>query len=418
MSSSKSFEDLVDRGKRRVKRAENKVIDKVERVVGKLDVVSKICVADENNEDRNSKRTAMARGSSGAESSSSTATSMPTVSEHEAAVPPQTTVSEEQIQYPIQFVPKSVSQPQLKPTNTFLNNVRGLSTEAIMAIYTALLAAYQAWSFKSDILSNQIPVSVVFPCLVAAFLLGYTIAPNNNIIDDDNKINQPGDESGVDAAAQQTSERGTSFSGTITPRSKEVADTNEKEDVYFSRAKHLVRRGKTHLKSFGRRYIKILPSDTTNSTAERSGGIGGLDFNTIANPQLFFTHLSPHKDAKAHQKKLRAPFFDEALMDHLLKYSDFKRSKMVLRKRKPDDFVEDAVQESEEMEEGVVVEEDKEVDIAMGRAPLLNTKAESLGEENDKLAYVVDSMCELRGMDLFLTDDPEEEVWRLPLLNE
>ena len=64
-------------------------------------------------------------------------------------------------------------------------------------------------------------------------------------------------------------------------------------------------------------------------------------------------------------------------------------------------------------------EREKITDISMGKAinaNMSNTRAESL-ETNETLS-IVDPMCELRGMDLFLTDDPEENIYRQPLLQE
>jgi hypothetical protein len=80
-----------------------------------------------------------------------------------------------------------------------------------------------------------------------------------------------------------------------------------------------------------------------------------------------------------------------------------------------EDYVEgeEEVKEEEEEEEGAGEEvEVKTGTILVGKAKLNNIQASRV------FKHVVNPLCSLRGMDLFVTDTPEEEIWRQPMLNE
>jgi hypothetical protein len=55
----------------------------------------------------------------------------------------------------------------------------------------------------------------------------------------------------------------------------------------------------------------------------------------------------------------------------------------------------------------------------IGNLELNDTRATVL-EENDLIlpSFIVDPLCKLRGMDLFLSDDPPGEIWKQPMLTE
>lgn len=55
-------------------------------------------------------------------------------------------------------------------------------------------------------------------------------------------------------------------------------------------------------------------------------------------------------------------------------------------------------------------------DSTIGHA-ILNHSHDSTFEE-EGLDHIVDPLCSLRGMDLFLGDNPEQEIWRQPILTE
>ena len=65
----------------------------------------------------------------------------------------------------------------------------------------------------------------------------------------------------------------------------------------------------------------------------------------------------------------------------------------------------------EEEEEGLGVRPTSGNNL-VGMAKLNNIRASRV------FTHVVDPLCSLRGMDLFVTDAPEEDIWRQPMLNE
>ena len=68
----------------------------------------------------------------------------------------------------------------------------------------------------------------------------------------------------------------------------------------------------------------------------------------------------------------------------------------------------------QEEEEGRGVSgSEEEVNYEMGTAPLGNIRASKL--ERD-FGEVVVPMCKFRGMDFFVGDFPEKEIWKQPLL--
>ena len=116
---------------------------------------------------------------------------------------------------------------------------------------------------------------------------------------------------------------------------------------------------------------------------------------------------------------MKAPFVDGPMMEHLLGYSDFHRHKTVKRRStqapESDSGRLDGTKEGNEEEDDECISE--RTDTSLGHANLNNTKADTL-ESDEKFSHVVDPMCDLRGMDLFLTDDPEEDIWLQPLLTQ
>ena len=118
-------------------------------------------------------------------------------------------------------------------------------------------------------------------------------------------------------------------------------------------------------------------------------------------------------------------------MDHLLNYSDFHRlvkkstkstmnvmAKVVRassarnesKSTEDDDMHWDEEEEEEEEKEedtgGEVGDTPTSGTISVGKAKLNNVRASRV------FTHVVDPLCCLRGMDLFVTDTPEEEIWR------
>lgn len=133
------------------------------------------------------------------------------------------------------------------------------------------------------------------------------------------------------------------------------------------------------------------------------------------------------------KRRMRAPFSDAPLMDHLLSYSDFRRLKKSTKEamakvvRAPSsrheskltvededasiNWEDEREEEEEEEEEGLGVRTTSGNNL-VGMAKLNNIRASRV------FTHVVDPLCSLRGMDLFVTDAPEEDIWRQPMLNE
>jgi len=107
----------------------------------------------------------------------------------------------------------------------------------------------------------------------------------------------------------------------------------------------------------------------------------------------------------------------------LFTYEDFGRQSTQRREEhviKKGHVTTKSHKEETMVEEYVVVseEEEEEEDIALGHAQLNNIRASGLAKYEEKKTHWIDPLCELRGMDLFLTDAPEESVWKQPLLNQ
>ena len=190
---------------------------------------------------------------------------------------------------------------------------------------------------------------------------------------------------------------------------------DHEEEHHFSRTRKMARRGKSHLKRFGRRYIK----DPTKAIAADVKDMAHTSKN-----QLFWSELAlPHEHDKAWEGRLAAPLKTEGpLMDHLLKYSNFKRH--VSRKRMPvaasaaaseatsaaeseaKTGVETTSEGSGEAGEGYAREPS---DNSLGRANLKNARASTL-ERDAQFSRVVHPSCDLRGMDLFLTDGESQDA--------
>ncbi|KAL7541820.1 hypothetical protein ACHAXR_012554 [Thalassiosira sp. AJA248-18] len=315
-------------------------------------------------------------------------------------------------------ISENAAQP---PTIVGTASNGGPSTETILIIYTVVVSAYQAWSFKSEILANQIPFSVVFPFLVVAFLLGYSMDTFFSSQDV-----QSGGGLGVDTRRQRGVYFATADSVTRTSIANSDDDDDDDDDAsdnQDSRTRQLVRRGRNKLKRFGRRYSKHFIY-TSDGQSNSGGGVGLAFNNALAKNPLFWSNLSrPHEDVKAWELKLKAPLFAEGpLMDHLLHYPDIRRRKS--GKKTAVIHNEDEVAETESDSQETKIkssDEDGEcneiTDISMGNAKLNNTKADSM-ESVELFSQTIDPLFDLRGMDLFLTDDPEENIWRQPLLNQ
>ena len=109
--------------------------------------------------------------------------------------------------------------------------------------------------------------------------------------------------------------------------------------------------------------------------------------------------------------------FSNDLMGHLLTYPDFSKCRAVLGTH---------LEAAASGEDSHTVTSPKtslkeslngsQIDTTIGHAKLRNSQDTSFQEEG--FDSIVDPLCRLRGMDLFLADYPEEQIWKQPVLIE
>lgn len=117
------------------------------------------------------------------------------------------------------------------------------------------------------------------------------------------------------------------------------------------------------------------------------------------------------KEVKEWELKLNAPFTEGPLMDYLLKYSDFWTHTEMLKKSNTRGSIMGDDNASDDVSGDGGKNESQRMDlISKGKVKLNDTRATAM-ESNTSFSHVVDPMCKLRGMDLFLTDDPQESIW-------
>jgi len=241
------------------------------------------------------------------------------------------------------------------------------------SIIWTVLAAYHVWTCMESIRSSQFPASVVSIFVGGAFLYGYNMGKRSLFLVEK-------EEGGVDDEP-----------GLLLLRERPVGEDEPAVEV-------------------GERRKWWKPPPTPKNRLRKRN-----KFKTI----LSHSPISK-RELKEWEIKLRAPFTDGPLMDHLLKISpDFGRKTKTLKKSQCKSVVGDdddaaaaaAARDGDETDERVIDH------APIGKVELNDTRANAL-ESHEDFSHVVDPMCKLRGMDLFLTDDPQEGIWRQPLLNQ
>lgn len=112
-------------------------------------------------------------------------------------------------------------------------------------------------------------------------------------------------------------------------------------------------------------------------------------------PNTFRSNLS----LSGMEERLPCIHLSTDLMRHLLTYQDFSTSVA------PAEIKQTASKAASFVE-----------DISLGHCVLNNSEDASF--EDEGFDYIVEPMCSLRGMDMFLADDPEVEIWKQPMLSE
>ena len=170
-----------------------------------------------------------------------------------------------------------------------------------------------------------------------------------------------------------------------------------------SKTKQLIRRI-----PLGRRHYAKVKSAYLNSTNKK--------YNRQESPIAeFFTNLKPAASDKSTTKSSPISW---GMMNQLLKNPDFGRRKSQVGEidmTTESGMKESCLQVQEELSDIAELEEEEgeeEENYEMGTAPLINMRASKLERKFD---YVV-PMCKFRGMDFFVGDFPEKEMWKQPLL--
>ncbi|KAL7546865.1 hypothetical protein ACHAWF_010195 [Thalassiosira exigua] len=285
-------------------------------------------------------------------------------------------------------------------------------SEAVLLAYASILTAYLGWGRRSPALVDEyrVPLSSVVPLLSLAFLLGYH-AKAYSAGRAAASIGESLSEIGSILTRRTSVVTNAVINGSRAPdgadeRRKSVAFSNATGDGPRSHVgfRDFMRRRRDSLRRFGNRYIKRDGSD--EGPIERTAPSSKKDARNRADDRLFWSSLSSsEKEFKECERRVRAAFSQGPFAHFHAKYPDLYR-RMSRRSR-----LEAETLRLEPFEESVTsVETTKAAveDLAMGNAKLNNTRAESL-EAVEEYTHVMDPMTELRGMDLFLSDDPEEE---------
>ena len=308
---------------------------------------------------------------------------------------------------------KSDNSKQTVPPNN--NNSQGGITQLILITLLSTSTIYQTILHKLDIVSNSIPFIVAVHWCILTFFIGVSSSSSSSSLSrdggmtmgmmDGEDVEGGGASSDVDQHDHQQERRVTFLSKEEQEHQKRSSNTRDlirripmgrrhyakmKESLFTQ--KQLQRRDSPLLEEF---FTNLKPA-FKNITPRFSGGSGSGSGGSDGGGEV--TPLS------------------EGMMIRLLKYSpDFGRRKSQMGEI--DNSIRAScrrVQEEEEEEVGDSgSEEEEEVNYEMGTAPLGNIRASKL--ERD-FGEVVVPMCKFRGMDFFVGDFPEKEIWKQPLL--
>ena len=286
-----------------------------------------------------------------------------------------------------------------KPQSATSNNMKRNSNVYILGFDSMLfvLVASHIWKERESILANQLPVSVVSILVGAAFYLGYKLDKRLSV------IGEIGEHKNIDQSKSQIKDK-----------------SIYKEKNYKS----------VHLE----RPLTVSRDDTSRRSI------------------LAYAPKNEY-EARAWEEALSAPLSHRSqLMQHLLKSSpDYSRRQISMRRlqkkirsmkfstlrgsvdrqtndagiREPyfpfDNYFDEGIQEEEDHDSEY--SDDRETYMIeykpIGNLELNDTRATVL-EENDLIlpSFIVDPLCKLRGMDLFLSDDPPGEIWKQPMLKD
>ena len=231
------------------------------------------------------------------------------------------------------------------------------------------IMAIHIWSYTESIRANQFPLSVVSIFTGVAFLLGYAIGRRSILEDNHN------DEDGGKKARLKLVKR---LNGPRRAQTTSLTRRRKRDTIFGA-------------------FRRATSVESINST--RSG----------SELREWEKKLRGGRELKEWEKKLREPFTDRLLMDHLLKNSRPPNKGGSRRRTRTEESIEGSASDD------VSLTTDEGIEI--GKIELNNKRATAL-EEDENYPHIVRPMCQLRGLDLFMSDDPQKEIWRQPLLKE
>ncbi|KAL7498394.1 hypothetical protein ACHAWT_006228 [Skeletonema menzelii] len=250
--------------------------------------------------------------------------------------------------------------------------------ELLVITIISISTVYHTWLHRLDIVGNQIPFIVAAHWALLTYFIGSSSTSEKCLvvsIDDNDGI--------------AVYEEGASIRHLTIQEEEVTSFTKEQEQIAKSKTKQLIQRitlGRYHYSKIKRQYIR-------------------QDFPIAA----FFTNLKPVGKSTTKNSPI-----SWGMMNQLLKNPDFGRRKSLMGEIDMTQMRESCLQVQDELSDvdELLEEEGEEGNYEMGTAPLGNMRASKLEREFD---YVV-PMCKFRGMDFFVGDFPEKEIWKQPLL--
>ncbi|KAL3796014.1 hypothetical protein HJC23_013071 [Cyclotella cryptica] len=280
---------------------------------------------------------------------------------------------------------------------------------ASMLCFCALLcnAMYTSYCHKLSILANnQFPLYVVLPWFCLSFVVGRYF---DSAVARFSSAQRP---SGPEALSTLSSDKvNTDKPADITTLQQQQQQGQQKQQ-HVSVAKQLLRKV-TIGKVFGKEVNVVHTISTRNdqSRQKKNGFWSILSIDTTI------------QDAKQLERAIRPDLnVSNVLMKYLLTHPDFRKRGVSSEESSPNlvsgvHAASTTATQAGQSTSNSTIRTYEDKDTAIGNA-ILNNVHDASFEDDANFSYIVEPLCSFRGMDLFLSDCPEGEIWRQPLLNE
>ena len=271
-----------------------------------------------------------------------------------------------------------------KPLSTTNDTASSSVTLAQLLFITIISVStvFHTWLYRLDIISNQIPFIVAVQWALVAYFIGSSSSLSEKVV-----------VLSIDDIALDEEDTSNLTNNEESNDHRHVTFTKEEEEKAEAKTKQLIRRipmGRRH-------YSKIKAAYLIRKESKESSPIEG-----------FFTNLKPVGFTTTKNSPI-----SEGMMNRLLKYSpDFRRRKSAVGEIDMATMLESCLQVQDQLSKEELEEEEREANYEMGTAPLVNLKASKLERDFD----YVEPLCKFRGMDMFVGDFPEKEIWKQPML--